>query len=60
MAKAIDEANKYLAPQNVTVKDNLVFQSEWENLDKRHRAKCCKQCGGNHTAGTEKRNTNLP
>ena len=34
MAKAIDEADTYLTPQIVTGKDNLVFHSEWDNLNK--------------------------
>ena len=34
MAKAIDEAGTYLTPQTVTGKDNLVFHSEWNNLNK--------------------------
>ena len=34
MAEAIDEANIYLTPQIMTGKDNLVFHSEWDNLNK--------------------------
>ena len=34
MAKAIDEADTYLTPQIVTGKNNLVFHSEWDNLNK--------------------------
>ena len=33
MAKAMDEAVTYLTPQIVTGKDNLVFHSEWDNLN---------------------------
>ena len=33
MAKAVDEAKTYLTPQSVTGKNNLVFHSEWDNLN---------------------------
>ena len=34
MAKAIDEADSYLTPQIVTGENNIVFHSEWDNLNK--------------------------
>ena len=34
MAKAIEEADPYLTPQIVTGDDNIVFHSEWDNLNK--------------------------
>ena len=34
MAEAIDKADISLTPQIVTGKDNLVFHSEWDNLNK--------------------------
>lgn len=34
MAKAIEELGTYVTPQIVTRDDNVVFQSEWDNLNK--------------------------
>ena len=34
MAKAIEESNTYLTPQIVTGEGNILFHSEWDNLNK--------------------------
>ena len=34
MAKAIEESDTYITPQIVTGDDNVVFHSEWDNLNK--------------------------
>ena len=34
LAKAIEESNTYLTPQIVTGEHNIVFHSEWDNLNK--------------------------